>query len=243
MVKTLNRGNFVRGIVLAFSLIALPGCMAVMPQIQGSGVSKTESRSVPEFSEIDASHAVRLTVSIGTPTSVEVTTDDNLLPHVLTEVSGKRLKIRMDAGTTTKLGVNVKVVTPTLTELRGSGATDITATGVEANEFELKLNGASRCQLSSRTEKLQVDLSGASQATLSGTTARLKAEASGASHLKAAELQARVAKVDASGASNVDVEVTEELTAKANGASNVFYVGSPAVVRKHESGASHVGPK
>jgi hypothetical protein len=208
-------------------LAALAGCMNFVQQIQGSGVSKTEARSVPEFSEIDASNAVRLNVSIGTPASVEVTTDDNLQPHVLTEVSGKRLKIRMDAGFTTKIGVNVRIVTPSLTAFRGSGACDATATGIETSEFKLKLNGASRCQLSSKSEKLSVDLSGASQATLSGTTARLSLEASGASQVKAADLRARVAKVEAAGASNVEVQVTEEITAKAKG----------------ESGASNVQPK
>lgn len=234
---------FVRVFVVALGAMATPGCMSMMQHVQGSGVSRTESRSVGPFSEIEASHAVQLQVVIGTPASVEVTTDDNIQQHVLTEVSGSKLKIKMDAGTTTKIGVNVRVVTPTLTELEASGAVMAKVSDLKTDQFQLELSGASKCTINAMTERFSADLSGASQCTLTGRSDRLKVKCSGASQFHGTEFPARSVDADANGASTIEVQATDELTAEASGASHVRFVGSPARLKKSASGASSIGPK
>jgi hypothetical protein len=203
----------------------------------------TETRSVSTFNQIEVSHAIQLDVQIGPTTSVEITTDDNLMPHVKTSVAGNRLKVMMDTNTSTRIGVRVKVTTPELTALSGSGATSSTVASLEAKRFRLDLSGASTAILSVAAQNFEADLSGASRCTLSGSAERLVVECSGASHFAASTFDAHAVEVEASGASTAEVKASNELTADASGASTILYGGSPAKVRKDESGASSVTPK
>lgn len=242
MMKS-NRVGFRLLTVIAVSAMAMPGCMSMMKTVQGSGVSKTESRAVGPFSEIEAGSAVQLQVTIGSPPGLEVTTDDNLQQHVITEVSGSKLKIKMDVGTTSKIGVHVKVVTPTLTELEAGGAVTAKVSDLKTDQFKLELSGASKCTINAMTDKFTANLSGASQCTLTGRTEKLKVKCSGASQFTGMDFPARTVDADASGASTIEVQATDELSAEASGASHVNYTGSPAKIKKEASGASSIGPK
>jgi Putative auto-transporter adhesin, head GIN domain len=238
----LRTGRLAAGLSLAL----LSGCMvavSALPTVTGSGVAKTENRTVGDFTEVEVGNAIHLDLTVGPSRTVEVTADDNLLPHVVTEVAGGRLKIYADAGTATKIGIKVKATTPTLKAVEGSGASTATVTGVQADRFRLGLSGASTCTLTGKADRLDVTVSGASRCTLTGDAGRLTAECSGASHLDATGLSAKTVDASASGASTADVKAAEELKADASGASNVHYVGSPGKLSKSTSGASHVGPK
>jgi hypothetical protein len=239
---TLRANRLVPGLLLGL----LSGCMAAMsalPAVTGSGVAKTETRTVADFTEVEVGNAVHLDLTVGPTAGVEVTTDDNLVPHVITEVTGGRLKIYTDTSTTTKLGVKVKATTPTLKAVEGSGASTMTVAGVQADRFRLGLSGASTGTLTGKADRLDLTVSGASRCTLTGDAGRLTVECSGASHLDATGLNAKAVDVSVSGASTAEVKAAEELKADASGASNVHYVGSPGKVSKSTSGASHVGPK
>lgn len=229
--------------VVAVSAMSMSGCMSMMKTVQGSGVSRSESRAVGSFSEIEAGSAVQLQVTIGSPPSVEVTTDDNLQQHVITEVSGSKLKIKMDVGTTSKIGVNVKVVTPTLTELEAGGAVTAKVSDLKTDQFKLELSGASKCTINAMTDRFTADLSGASQCTITGRTEKLKVNCSGASQFTGTDFPAHTVDADANGASTIEVQATDELSAEASGASHIRFAGSPAKVKKEASGASSVGPK
>jgi carbon monoxide dehydrogenase subunit G len=82
-------------------------------------------------------------------------------------------------------------------------------------------------------------VSGASRVETDGTAASIEADVSGASELDFAGVEAEVVVVNVSGASTVDVTVTEQLDAEASGASTVRYRGDPDV-RVDASGSSSV---
>ena len=86
------------------------------PPVVGSDNAATEERTVDKFTEISISSAIKLDVNVGPAVAIAVTADDNVLPHVITEVTGDRLKIYVDQGYTSKLGVHVQMAAP---ELRG----------------------------------------------------------------------------------------------------------------------------
>ena len=117
------------------------------PQLKGSGVAKTEERAVDAFSEILVEGPIELELTVGPTASVVVTADDNILPHVVTDVAGDRLRISVDASYSTSLGVKVKATTPALTRTAGSsGRVDVHRVAMwRPSDFELDLSGASRC--------------------------------------------------------------------------------------------------
>jgi hypothetical protein len=213
------------------------------PSLRGSGVAKTETREVAPYSEIEVGNAIQLDVTVGGASEVIVTADDNILPVVRTEVSGDRLKIYLDASTSTDIGVRVQATTPKLNVLVGSGASKITATGIAANQFQLEAHGAATAELSGDSEALNATITGASRAVLSGTCKRLKVECAGASHLNATDLVSGDVAATLSGASSAQVNATDELSATASGASNLRYTGQPAKLNKQVSGASSVAAR
>jgi hypothetical protein len=217
------------------------GCnVSFGPQLKGSGVAKTEERAVDRFSEIQVEGAIELELAVGSEPSLVVTTDDNILPHVVMRTDGDRLTISVNASYSTSLGVKVKATTPVLTVLRASGASTCTATSVAAEHFELELSGASECELDGDVEDLAATLSGASEATLTGTAQQLTLVCSGASRVEATEMPADRVTVTVAGASTAMVTAADELTATASGASTVRYRGEPANVNDNVSGASTI---
>jgi hypothetical protein len=221
----------------------LAGCHLDQIPIKGSGVAKTETRKLSHFEEVEVRNAIQLELTVGPATSFEITTDDNLLPHVKTEVVGKQLRIFTDRSTTTNLGMKVKVTTPTLKALDGSGATAITVTGAKAEKFSVDLSGASKCELAVKADALTLQLSGASNCKITGDVSWLKLECSGASKAVTDQVAAKTVEADLSGASSAEIRATDELTVKASGASSLRYAGSPETVTKDVHGASTVRAK
>ena len=215
---------------------------AFSPSLRGSGVAKTETRTVGPFTEIDVGGGIQLEAAIGPATSLIVTADENILPHLKTDVAGDRLTIYVDASYSTNLGVDVKATTPSLRALHGSGASKTTLTGLSEEHFHLDLSGASTCQLSGDGVMIDATI-GASHASLAGTAKQLTINCSGASHVDAAGLTTEKVVADLSGASTARVRATDELAASASGASTLRYAGRPAKLEEQVSGASTVAPE
>src|SRR5437588_1158234 len=136
---------------LIFVSTALAGCgfnLGGGPQVQGSGVVKTEKRDVAAFSAIEVSGAVKLEFTVGDETKVEVTTDDNLLPLFITEVDGETLKIYTKGSTSTNKGMVAKVSGPSPKAITGSGAITAEAKGLKGKALKVQLSGASNATLS-----------------------------------------------------------------------------------------------
>ncbi|HZU36529.1 MAG TPA: head GIN domain-containing protein [Gemmataceae bacterium] len=210
-------------VVLLVLALAAGGCAIHLgePAVQGSGVAKTEKRNVAQFERIDVNGAVEVEYKAGPASPVEVTTDDNLLALVITEIQGDTLHLYTKGNTSSRLGIKIKLSAPALKELKVNGASRGTLTGLAGKEVRLEANGAG-------------------QITATGKADRLEIECSGASHVQAAKMPARSVTVSANGASTAEVHADEELHATASGASTIRYTGSPAKVQRDVSGASHV---
>ena len=87
------------------------------------------------------------------------------------------------------------------------------------------------------------DLSGSDEGQFTIAPCEVTVDVSGASKILAEDLKTVDASIDASGASNVNVNVSGVLKSDASGASSILYAGSPSSVQKKTSGASRVSPK
>jgi len=207
-------------LILAAVLPGISGC-GKLAAVQGSGNITTEKREAAAFSKVEAGGAVSVVLTVGDPTSVEVTTDDNLQSHILTSVEGDTLKIRMIGSISSTKGLTISVRTPTLTDLGVSGASSVKVAGVKGAAFSLNLSGASK-------------------ATVSGQVKELEVECSGASHVETKGLDAEKVQASASGASTIEVKASRELDGTASGASTILYTGGPSKLTTNFSGASSI---
>jgi hypothetical protein len=191
--------------------------------IRGNGHIITGQRTVSPFSEIEASGAFAIEWRSGDP-SLSITTDENLLSHISTEVTGTRLRLRSHENLWPTHGIKVVASSPARAGAELSGATRLTAT---------QLSGA----------KFAIESTGASNVTLDGKIDELFADMTGASKLKAESLQTRTAEISTTGASHAEIAVSETLKVSITGAGKVIYLGNPPTIEKHISGAGSIRHK
>jgi hypothetical protein len=181
--------------------------------INGSGNLVTETRSVPDFKRISTAGSMDVTVKVGSPTSVDVTADDNLLPYVTTEVVDGTLKIGMKSGRYhfTK-GHKIAISTPALEKFAISGSSDVDIGGLDGERFEASISGSGDLHARGRV--------GSASGSISGS-----------GDLDLRDLEARDVHVSIAGSGDARVNATEKLDVKIAGSGDVQYRGSPSVTK------------
>src|SRR5688500_9595623 len=128
-------------VALSLAAMAAAGC-GLLGGVQGSGVSKTEARKVGSFSKIQVQGSGDVVVTVGGPVSVEVTSDDNILPLIQTVVQDDTLIIKPTRSMSTRIGINFKVTVPALTAASINGSGDFDIAGIRAETFDVSISGS-----------------------------------------------------------------------------------------------------
>lgn len=177
-------------------------------KIIGSGVAKTEVRSVGDFDEIELNGQGSIELSIGLLQPLEVTADDNILPLIKTDSRGRRLVVQIDGPLSAEVGVMLRATVP-----------DIKVVSCE---------GAARVYLHSiQNESLLIEVNGAGAVVARGTTENLVVFTRGAGHIDVGELQARNVDITVTGTGSVVTNATDKLNVEIAGAGVVRYSGDP----------------
>jgi hypothetical protein len=205
---------------LAACLVLAAGCRWV--GIRGNGHIKTDDRTVGTFTEIDAGGAFEIEWQNGSP-ALQISTDENLLRYVESDVSGDTLRLRTHDQIWPTHGIKVLISSPTRTAARIRGAVKLGAKQLTGSKFALEASGASRV-------------------FLDGTVDELLADMTGANRLEASGLQTKIAEISTTGAGNVEVAAAEILKVSITGAGKVSYSGNPTI-EKHIVGAGSVRRK
>ena len=205
--------------VLCFAIININSCNP--NAIQGSGVSKTESRTVSSFSKIELSGSPEVEVTVGPAASLSVTADDNILPLIETKVDGRTLDIDSKGSYNTSIGVKVKITAPTLEGVSISGSGDIHVTELKAGEFETGITGSGNI-------------------VIVGTSDQLTAQITGSGNLKADELSVKHARVTVTGSGNATIRATDEVDATVTGSGDIRYAGNPPQVKSNVIGSGQI---
>lgn len=203
--------------LLTFAALCLGGCH--WSGIRGNGHIVTEDRPVREFTSVEAEGAFDIQWVAG-PASCTIRTDENLLRHVETSMSGGKLRLEWHGQLHPTHGMKVKLSSGSLSGARLTGAVRLNATRISGKGFYL-------------------DGTGATRVTVDGTVEELMATLTGASKLDAEELRARSAQLSISGAGKAEVSASDSLKVAISGAGKVTYSGNP-VIERHISGAGSI---
>jgi len=254
---------------ILFALLLLAG-FVVNAQENKSIVydENAQQRKVPSFTAISVSSAIDLYLTQSNKNEVAVSaTNDEIRDHIITEVVGGTLIIRMADNYSRwwKWGnedyrIKAYVSVKDLYSITGSGATNIRiVNGVSSEKLKVVLSGASDLKGDIKAGTLLTDLSGASsfkgtvQANafsmkgsgacafeVSGSGDDLIVDVSGASSVKMYDYLVKGASVSASGASSVKLNVSGILKLNASAASSIDYKGAAVIKDMKSSGASSV---
>jgi hypothetical protein len=123
-----------------------------------------------------------------------------------------------------------------------SGASELKL-DVKSVSFDGEASGASGIKGALETGKTDIRLTGASDAKLTGSGSDLRLNCSGASSAKLVDFKVAAAVVNLSGASDVTVDVHDDLDLDISGASTLNYYGNPVIGKTEISGSSDLNHK
>ena len=207
-----------------------------------------EVRNVGTFSGIKVSGGIDVFLSQSNEYALAVSaSDENFREGIKTEIKGGILNIWYDGGSSryySNRKLRVYISFKTLESLEASGACDFMVNGIfKENSIRIKLSGASEIKGAFDADNLSFSLSGASSVKISGNAKNIKIEASGASDIKSYDLAVDNCLADISGASDIRLTVNKSITAKASGASTLYYRGTPEKKDVSSSGASSISQR
>ena len=206
-------------------------------------------RQVSSFNEISVSGGIDLYLSPDEKETVVVSANDNRYrDRIITRVVDNRLEIFYENKGNIRWPDNMKlkayVSFKTLQKLKASGSSDVYVNGViKSEKLEIRLSGSSDFKGAIKVDEFVLSQSGSSDSRISGTADRVTIDVSGSSNVKAYEMAVNYCDVEASGASDIQITVNKELSARASGASDINYMGSGIIKEVKSSGSSSVSRK
>lgn len=209
-------------VLLGLAFVALLGSFAVVSSgVPGSGVCKTETRELDSFDKISLMETGTINVTFGPTQSVSVTTDDNLLQVIETTVENGELKIHPTISINPKIYPVFDIVLPELAAVEIAGSASVNVVNLDAESFDLELNGACAAIMSGTVQNLSVELNGACRAKLK-------------------QLESVDATVEINGTGSAEVFASQSIDASASGFATITCYGNPPDVKKEANGVSKV---
>jgi len=196
-------------------VIILAGCshISIFDRVKGSGIVKTENRSLTPFTSLEVSCHGSIQVNTQGQEGLEISGDDNIIPLIITEVNNGTLYIRSSKEYDSQGELKITVSVPDLKRFVFSGAGETDLSNVKNDRMEIALTGAGSLTATGETKDADITLSGAGS-------------------VNAKKLHAINAKVNSSGVGSVEIYVTGQLDAKASGIGEINYYGSPKIVNR-----------
>jgi len=238
-------------VVTIATLLVVASVVSCYPRqwIVGSGRLITEERSVTEFHSVELRGSGRLYVTQGEPQRLVVTTDDNIMPYLRTDVRHGVLVVYTKPGIhhPTDLDVNVTMARVRGLSLSGSGiiegqnqirsdSIDIAISGsgdaslaIMAKEASTRLSGSGRMSLDLDCGSLVSRISGSGRLYLTGESQTHEYHTSGSGKLRAYDLRTESTIARISGSGNCEINVSRHLDVRVSGSGSVRYRGSPRI--------------
>lgn len=209
---------------------------------QGSGNITKEKRAIPtSFDKISSSSGITVIVEQGSPTTIEVETDDNIQQYVITKVENGTLIVKVEGNIHTESPINVSIKMPIITGLESSSGSTISSKNtLRGTEISLTTSSGSEIEAVLEYEKVSCDSSSGSNITVSGKALNLQTSTSSGSEINAEELASNEIIADASSGSFTNVKPIVKLNGTASSGSSITYYQTPKTLIKTESSGGSV---
>lgn len=225
----------------AIAAIAFSSCRFIEGQrINGDGHVTRQQRSASNFNGVETHGSIDIEVLQG-DYKIEVESDENIIPYILTEVVDGRLQVRFkDEFSSIHVTKAVVYVTaPSLHSFGIFGSGNINGKGViNASEAaDLIVSGSGNITLAIHCPALTSETHGSGDIYLSGETKDMSTSISGSGNVHAFDLKAENVKTSIHGSGDMEVSASVKLDAEIYGSGNVDYKGSPQIsTESHGSG-------
>lgn len=222
-------------LVVFFLLVIFSACSS--NTLEGSGNIITEGREVSGFDRVTLSGFGDATIEQGDEESLTVSTDDNIMPYIRTEVKNNMLILDFDDnGRNINInptdGIKFSLAIKNLSRIDISGAGSVKLNELETEKLLVDLSSAGNLEIGSLTaDELVVRQSGTGTVYVSGQVKGQEVTHNGVGSYHAADLISQTATLKIGGAGSATVWAVETLDVEISGAGNVIYYGSPRVIQ------------
>ena len=202
---------------------------------RGSGTLTSETRQVSDFDAVQIDGFGKLIITQGETESLKIEAEDNILPHITSQVKGKTLYLGLDNNRWQSSFFPTESVTFYLTvknlqSIDLSGAAEIQMDALHTDNMKLNVSGAGNVEIKAlNAESLKVSYSGAGKCSLGGEVQKQDVRVSGLGNYSASDLRSQTASINLSGAGNMEIWAEDSLDINVSGAGNVEYWGTPRV--------------
>ena len=200
-----------------------------------SGHVVTETRSVSDFNKLLFLGYGDVIIAQRTSESLTIETDDDIMPHIITEVNNGTLAITFDStdwkhakmpskGITYNLGVK------SLESIKVMGAGSVRCPGLHVESLALDMSGAGTIDIKDlQAESVATTFPGAGHIEMAGRVTRQTITSSGLGSYGAGGLESQNAMIHINGAGGATVWATNNLQVLITGIGSVSYYGNPSV--------------
>ncbi len=219
-------------IFIIFVSVTVNACNIISGnEVNGNGNIRTEKRNTGNFNGVRASGSIDVEIAKGDNYSVSVEDDDNILPYIVTEVSGGTLDVHYKDNTS--IGndhAKVYVTAPSIDKLYTSGSGDISTQDILKNSghMEIDVSGSGDVKASVEAPSIKANISGSGTIELKGQTKDFDCSASGSGDINCKDLKSENTTVKIVGSGNAHVFASVHLSASVLGSGDVYYGGNPA---------------
>jgi len=221
--------------ILTFIAFMTTSCIIVVngKSAQGSGNIITEEREVSEFNKIHLKGSGKVFLTPGEKQTLVIKTDDNIMPLIETDVSGKKLTISHGKHHLRPTVFEVYITVKNLEGVAISGSGDISGKGrFVTDTFYAEISGSGDVDLEIETGRLESKISGSGAIRLAGKAEDYTVSISGSGKINAFDVDAKHVSVKVSGSGDCRVSASESLDAKISGSGDVYYKGRPRINTK-----------
>jgi len=230
--------------ILALMALIVGITFSSCEKINGKGDTVNESRGITGYSGISLSMSATVYFSPDTNYALEIQGQQNVIDHIITQVEGNDLVIKMKPGV--HLGnhdpIRIYVTAPEVTRIDISGSGDIYVDAPWTGAFlSVNISGSGNISVSMMVaEQFHAGISGSGNIkVMGGNTGKTDLKISGSGNIDMREVQAGEVETTTSGSGDIYVHALDILDVTISGSGDIYYLGTP-VINTHISGSGNL---
>ncbi|MEO8774385.1 MAG: head GIN domain-containing protein [Gelidibacter sp.] len=202
--------------------------------VMGDGNVVTKERNLDHtFDHIEVSRGLDVYLTQSEIISLSVQADKNLHDIIITKIEGNTLKIYADKNIRYSATQKVMVSFNNISKISATSGSDVYSTGIISLEnLELESTSGSDMDLEIKVTNLQCKASTGGDLKITGSANDMIANASSGSTINTRNLITLTTNATSSSGADITVNVSNELTAKAESGGDIKYLGNPQKVNK-----------
>lgn len=214
--------------------------------IKGNGEVTTENRTTQgDYDEISVAGFFDVTLVKGAEGNLTIEGESNLLQHVITEVDGDRLIIKVEKKQNLKpsWGKDIRITVPfeDLSKISLSGSGEIMSKDViKARDFSVSVSGSGDINLEVESQTTDSRVTGSGDLVLTGNTKEHNASVTGSGDLEAGRFKADTVDAKVTGSGDIRISCEKAIRARVTGSGDIEYVGNPQKQDTKVSGSGDI---